>query len=86
VAEMSDSPLHYESRTDVPRRHRSPLLTVIAALSLLTGLTLGYLFIVGFGLGDTWVIYLPHLPAYWWALPAGLIAWPAWYFGRSVAA
>lgn len=82
---MNDPTLEYESRTRAAPRSRSGLGIALAVLSLLAGATLAYLFIVGLGAGDTWVIYPPHLPAYLWLAPAALVGWPVWYFARPAA-
>jgi hypothetical protein len=81
---MNDPVLEYESAKSATLRPRSEAGCLFAVLSLLAGSTLAYVFAVGFGLGDTWVI-APHPPLYWWLLPASLMGWPVWFFARSAA-
>jgi len=83
---MSDPTLEYESRTSAPRRSRCALVGVLAVVSLLAGLGLAFLFvIVGFGVGDSWVIFPSSVPLYWWLVPVTLIAWPIGFFFQLAA-
>ncbi|MDB5297466.1 MAG: hypothetical protein JWO31_3449 [Phycisphaerales bacterium] len=79
---MSDPTFEYESRSNAAHRARGGVGAGLAVLSLLAGAVLASLFVVGFGLGDAWVIYPPTVPPHWWVLPASLIGWPVWYLAR----
>jgi hypothetical protein len=82
---MAEPTLHYESRRPAMPRQRSGIGMFLAVVSLLAGAVLAYLFILGFGVGDTWMIYPPHLPLYWWIFPTTLIGWPVWFFAGPTA-
>ena len=62
--------------------HDSTTLWVLSIVSLLCGVWLAAASILGFGVGDTWIIYPPNVAVLLLALL--MIGLPLWWFGRFV--
>jgi hypothetical protein len=51
-------------------------LVIVGAISLVAGALLAYVYVVGFGIVDTWIIYPGDITWLHWLVPGFLIAWP----------
>lgn len=71
-------PPFLEYRTPAPPRFSRPvgLIYFAALLSESLGALLTYLFVFGWGLGDSWIIYPKSLPIHYWIVPITLLTWP----------
>src|SRR4051812_7783877 len=52
----------------------------VMAFSALFGILLCYFYVVGFGIGDTWVIYPPDVGLLDWAIPLAFLVGPFIWF------